>query len=246
MEQNRQTATEQSAVIVSKVEAPQNDVTEIDLVELFFTLLRNWKLLLLAFIMGVVILAGYHGMFVKPTYRASTELYITNTDSVISLQDLQLGSALTEDYKTIITSRAVLNKVIDDLQLNTNFKGLRKLISVSNPTGTHIIRTSVTTNNMDVSRNIAKDLLNVSIDRIFQVIGTSEPTIIDYSEAEAVENVTPSLVRYMLIGGMVGLMLAVAVIILRVLMDNTIKNDDDVEKYLHLPVLSAVPYYDEQ
>ena len=30
------------------------------------------------------------GMFVKPTYRASTELYITNTDSVISLQDLQL------------------------------------------------------------------------------------------------------------------------------------------------------------
>ncbi|MBR1821346.1 MAG: hypothetical protein IJ769_06955 [Clostridia bacterium] len=245
MEQNKQSATEQNAVIVSRVDARQDDAVEIDLVELFYILLHSWKLLLLAFIMGVVIMAGYHGMFVKPTYRASTEIYITNTDSVISLQDLQLGSALTEDYKSIITSRAVMNKVIEDLQLNTNYKGLRKLITVSNPSGTHIIRTSVTTTNMETSRNIANDLLNVSIDRIFQVIGTSEPTIIDYSEAEAVENVTPSIIKYMAIGGIVGLLLFAAIIVIRMLMDNTVKNDDDVEKYLHLPVLSAVPYFED-
>lgn len=246
MEQNKQAAEQQqNAVALSRAEARQSEGMEIDLLELFYVLLHNWKLLLLAFIMGVAVMAGYHGMFVKPTYRATTEIYITNTDSVISLQDLQLGSALTEDYKSIITSRAVMNKVIEDLQLNTDFRGLRSLISVTNPTGTHIIRTSVTTNDLETSRNIANDLLNVSIDRIFQVIGTSEPTIIDYSEAEAVENVTPSRIRYMAIGGMVGVILVAAILVIRMLMDNTIKNDDDVEKYLRLPVLSAVPYYEE-
>ena len=96
MEQNRPAT--QTAVRP----AQSRNSREIDLVELFYVLLHNWKPLLLAGIMGVVLMAGYYGMFVKNTYEATTELYITNTDSVISFQDLQIGSALTEDYRTII------------------------------------------------------------------------------------------------------------------------------------------------
>lgn len=218
---------------------------EIDLVELFFVLLHHWKSLLLSFLIGATVFGAYHNMMVKPVYTASTELYITSTDSVISLQDLQLGSALTADYQSIITSRAVLNKVIDDLQLNTDYKGLRKLISVTNPTGTHIIQTKVSTNNLALSRDIANDLLVVSIDRIFQIVGTSEPTIIDYAEAQAVEDATPGLLRYLIIGGMIGFLLVAAVLFAETIMNRALKTEDDIEKYLQLPVLSAVPYYNE-
>lgn len=240
MEQNRPTG---NAMTVRNPQ--QRNSREIDLVELFYVLLHNWKLLGFAFIMGVLLLAGYYGLFVQNTYEATTELYITNTDSVISFQDLQIGSALTEDYRTIITSRTVLNKVIDDLQLNTDYEELRKLITVTNPTGTHIISTSVKTTDIETSRNIANDLLNVSIEQIYQIIGTGKPTIIDYSEAEAVEDVTPSLIKFMLIGGFVGVLLVSAFIAVKMVLDNTIKNDDDVTKYLKLPVLSAVPFYEE-
>ena len=246
MEQNKQAVATQPTVSANRVAAQQSNVQEIDLVELFFTLLHNWKLLLIGLIMGAVIMAGYYGMFVQSTYRATTELYITNSDSIISLQDLQMGTALTEDYKTIITSRTVLNKVIEDLQLNMDYRKLRGLISVSNPTGTHIISTSVTTTDRDSSRIIANDLLNVSIERLYQVIGTSEPTIIDYSQADAVENVTPSLRRYIMMGGLIGLLLVAAFITIRVMMDTTIKTDDDVERYLKLPMLSSVPFFEEE
>lgn len=246
MEQNKQAVATQAAGSANRVAAQQSNVQEIDLVELFFTLLHNWKLLLIGLIMGAVIMAGYYGMFVQSTYRATTELYITNSDSIISLQDLQMGTALTEDYKTIITSRTVLNKVIEDLQLNMDYRKLRGLISVSNPTGTHIISTSVTTTDRDSSRIIANDLLNVSIERLYQVIGTSEPTIIDYSEADSVENVTPSLRRYIMMGGLIGLLLVAAFITIRVMMDTTIKTDDDVERYLKLPMLSSVPFFEEE
>lgn len=240
MEQNRPTNN-----TLTTQNQQQANVREIDLVELFYVLLHNWKLLGLAFVLGAVLLAGYYGMFVKNTYEAKTELYITNTDSVISFQDLQIGSALTEDYRTIITSRTVLNKVIADLDLNTDYEGLRKLITVTNPTGTHIIVTSVKTSDIETSRNIANDLLNVSIEQIYQIIGTGKPTIIDYSEAEAVEDVTPSLFRFMMIGGLLGFMLIAAFITVKMVMDNSIKNDDDVTKYLKLPVLAAVPFYEE-
>lgn len=240
MEQNRVDA--QAVAVTAERE---NDVTEIDLVEVFYVLLHNWKVLLLAGILGVVIMAGYYGLFVHSTYEATAELYITNTDSVISFQDLQIGSALTEDYKTIIVSRTVLNKVIDDLQLDISYGGLRKLITVSNPSGTHIINISVRTADIETSRNIVNDLLNVSIEQIYQIIGTGKPTIIDYSEAEAVKDVTPSLFRFMFMGGFVGVLLVAAFVIIKMLMDNSIKSDDDVAKYLKLPVLSAIPYYED-
>ena len=218
---------------------------EIDLVELFFVLLHHWKSLLLSFLIGAAVFGAYHNLMVKPVYRATTELYITSTDSVISLQDLQVGSALTADYQSIITSRAVLNKVIDDLKLDTDYKGLQKLISVSNPAGTHIIRTSVSTNNLALSRDIANDLLIVSIDRIFQIVGTSEPTIIDYAEAQAVEDATPGLIKYLALGGLVGFALVAAILSVETILNSTLKTDEDIEKYLQLPVLSAVPYYNE-
>lgn len=218
---------------------------EINLIELFYVLLHNWKSMLVAGIIGAVLMAGYHVLFIKNTYEATTKLYITNTDSVISFQDLQIGSALTEDYKTIIVSEAVLDRVISDLQLDVDYEDLQKLITVTNPTGTHIIMTSVRTTDIETSRNIANDLLNVSIEQIYQIIGTGKPTIIDYSKAERVKNVTPSLFKFILIGGFLGVLLVVAFIAIRMVLDDSIRSDDDITKYLRLTVLTSIPYYDK-
>lgn len=237
MEQNRPTAN-----ITQNVQ--RRNAREINLVELFYVLLHNWKPLLLAGVLGAVIMAGYYGMFVQNTYEATTKLYITNTDSVISFQDLQIGSALTEDYKTIIVSETVLDKVISDLQLDVDYEDLQKLITVSNPAGTHIITTSVRTTDVETSRNIANDLLNVSIEQIYQIVGTGKPTIIDYSKAERVKNVTPSLSKFILIGVLLGMMLVAAFIVIRMVMDDSIRSDDDITKYLQLTVLSSIPYDD--
>ena len=56
---------------------------EIDLIELFFTLLAHWKLILLAMILGMAATGAVHYFLVKPSYSASTELYITSSDSVL-------------------------------------------------------------------------------------------------------------------------------------------------------------------
>lgn len=218
---------------------------EIDLVELFFTLLANWKIILLAMIVGMAVTGAVHHFLIKPSYSASTELYITSSDSVISIQDLQVGTALAADYTRIIKSRRVLKDVIDTLELDTTVEKLQGMITVSNPASTHIISTSVVTGDPELSRNIANAVLNTSIDAIYQVVGTSEPTIIDYAEAEAVREVTPSLYRYLAIGGLSGILLAGAFVTLRMLTDNTMKTDEDVERYLQLPVLAAVPYFKE-
>lgn len=223
----------------------QDDEMEIDLREIFYLLLGNFRIIFLAMLIGAALLGVYHTFFVTPSYRADAEIYITNTDSVITFSDLQLSAALTDDYAQIIRSRTVLNQVIRELQLDLDYKQLRRLVEVENPDSTHIIQIYVTCDDLELSRNIANALLNISVRQIYQVIGSSEPTVIDYSQAKAVENVTPSILKYMLIGAFAGAFLVCAMLLIRMLMNTTLKTEEDVDKYLRLPVLAAVPYYSD-
>lgn len=223
----------------------REDEIEIDLKEIFFLLVYRWKMILLALLAGAAVFGAYHTFMIHPSYQADASIYITSTDSVISFSDMQLSSALTEDYANIITSRTVLNRVIDQLQLDLSYDGLRSLITVSNPEDSHIINMQVVTGDPELSRNIVNALMNISIEQIYQIVGSSEPTVIDYSIAEAVEDVTPGLMRYLAMGGLLGAFAVCALLVIRMLMDSTIKTEDDVEKYLGLPTLAAVPYFQE-
>ena len=172
-------------------------------------------------------------------------IYITNTDSMVTFSDLQLSAALTDDYAKIIKSRTVLKRVIEELQLDLDYRQLEELIEVSNPDSTHIIEIQVTCDDLELSRNIANALLNIGVKQIYQIIGSSEPTVIDYSEADAVEDVTPSLLKYLALGALLGMVLMCAILVVCMLMNTTMKTEEDVMKYLNIPVLTSVPYYRE-
>ena len=217
----------------------------IDLLELTYVLLRRWKLLVLAAIVGALLAGAYHQFLVKPTYQADASIFITNTDSVITISDMQLSSALTEDYSRILTSRSVLKEVIEDQKLDMTFQDLSRLLTITNPDSSHIINITVNCGDADMARNIANSLMNVGIHRIYQVIGTGEPNVIDYSEADSVVETTPGLKKYLLMGGLLGFILLCGLFTVRFLLDTTLKSEDDITKYLRLPVLSVVPYYEE-
>ena len=238
MEENR----EKQIPIVSN---RQDDEMEIDLKEVFYLLVSHWKSIFLAMLIGAAIFGAYHTFLLKPSYQADASIYITSTDSMISFSDLQLSAALTDDYANIIKSRTVLNRVIDELDLNLDYKQLGALVSVENPDSTHIVDIKVTCDDPELSRNITNALMNISVDQIYQVIGSGEPTVIDYAMAEAVQDVTPGLKKYLMLGALLGALIVCAIVVLRMLMDTTMKTVDDIDRYLHLPVLAAVPYYRE-
>ena len=238
MEENRE---KQIPIVQSR----QDDEIEIDLKEIFYLLLSHWKSIFLAMLIGAAIFGAYHTFLLKPSYQADASIYITSTDSMISFSDLQLSAALTDDYANIIKSRTVLNRVIDDLDLDLDYKQLSQLVSVNNPDSTHIVDIKVTCDDPELSRNITNSLMNISVDQIYQIIGSGEPTVIDYAVAEAVQDVTPGLKKYLALGGMLGAVVVCGIVVLLMLMDTTLKTVDDIDRYLHLPVLAAVPYYRE-
>ena len=55
------------------------------------------------------------------------------------------------------------------------------------------------------------------------------------------EKAGPSIFKWTLIGGCIGAFLVVAVVLVIFFLDDTIKNSDDVEKYLGLSTLALIP-----
>lgn len=223
----------------SQLQQPQN---VIDLVEVFQLLLYRWKLLFVALLAGSVLGGAYCSFLLETTYRADASLYVVSSKSIQSVSDLQLSSALIEDYTYIIKSRTALERVIDELQLDMDYEQLGSLVSVTNPDSSRVISISVTTNDPEMSRNIANSLLNVSVEQINQIIENGKSVVIDESVIRAVVTQKPSMTKYIMLGAMLGFVLIAGILVVRMLMDTTIKSEEDVERYLGVPLLSSIPY----
>ena len=215
--------------------------TEIDLVEVFHALVAKIWLIILLAALGFGMMVGYTMLFVKPTYSSSSTIYIlSKSTSITSLADFQIGTQLTQDYKVIITSRPVLESVIENLGLTETYESLKGKISVNNPDNTRFLELTVKDTDAYLAKKIVDELTNVSVAKTAEVMETDPPNIMDYGQV-ADKPIAPSMKKNGIIGGLLGLVLACAIIILQYMMNDSIKTGEDVERYLNLNVLGMIP-----
>lgn len=218
-----------------------NEEIEIDLLDLFYLIRARLAIIILAGILCATAVGLGSKFLITPQYTSKSQLYIlSKTTSLTSLADIQLGSQLTQDYMVMVKSRTVVNQVIHDLDLDMGYDQLGNIISVTNPTNTRILEISCTYPNAFMAKKIVDDFAKVSKTRIAQIMASEEPTIIDQGYASLIPS-SPNTKKNAIIGGIIGILLAAAVIIILHLMDDTIKNSEDVEKYLGLSTLGLIP-----
>lgn len=239
MEQKKDLETKVERKTQPRQQANRNDV--IDLVDLARFLLRHILVIIICAVIGVAVGFIYHDIILDKSYHADASIFIANTDTVVTVSDLQVSSELTVDYQKILESRATLKSVIEDQKLNMDYYQLRSIMTVSNDTGSHILTIGVTTSDPELSKNIANSILNIGMQRIRNVVPGSELTIVDSSEAEYVKEVTVSRKKCIMMGGMAGFVLAAGVLIILYLMDSTLKDEEDLKKWMKVPVLASIP-----
>lgn len=84
-------------------------------------------------------------MMVTPQYTATSMIYILGqTTSISSIDELQLSSALTADFTIMAKSRAVINGVIKEMDLNMTYDQLKNSVNITNPSDSHILQIEVT------------------------------------------------------------------------------------------------------
>ena len=222
----------------------RNDEVEIDLREIFAILLDKLAVIVLAAVLGAAVAFTFTKFLISPVYQASTQVYVTNnkltTTDQINVSDLQSSNYLTKDYMILVKSNPVLDKVIADLNLKMSTSELAGKISVSTPTDTRILTIAVNDKDPMMAKKIADAVREASKAQIQSVMGIE--TVNTVEDAKLPESpISPNTKMNILIGFALGFIIAVAVIIIRFMLDDTIKAQEDVEKYLGLSVLGLIP-----
>lgn len=212
----------------------------IDLLELAQVLLRKAWALALALVIGAVVAGIFTKLFITPQYEASSMIYISSkSTSITSLADLQIGSQLAVDFQLVGTSREVMDSVIAKLGLDTDYKELLETVQITNPSGSHILKINVTNPDPQLAANICNTIADELRARIASVMNTDEPSTL--SRAYVPEHpISPSLAKNVALGGLGLMFLLAAVFTVAFLMDDTVKSEEDVKKYLGVNVLAEI------
>ncbi|MDD6290912.1 MAG: Wzz/FepE/Etk N-terminal domain-containing protein [Lachnospiraceae bacterium] len=227
---------------MENVQGLENDnEIEIDLKDLFLELLSFWKVILLAIILGGAIAYAVSHFLLVPQYESVSELYVlSKSTSITSLADIQTGTNLTNDYMVVVKGRPVLEQVIVNLNLDETYKSLSDKVELENPTNSRILRITVRDEDPQEAKAIADEIAKVSSAFINEKMDQDAPSTIQYGYSDG-EPVSPNVLKNTLLGAILGGFLAVAIVVIAYLFNDTIMNAEDVEKKLGLNVLGTLP-----
>lgn len=222
-----------------------DDEIQIDLGEILFVLSKRIWVLILAAVIGFGIFAGYSKFILTPQYTSTSMVYILSKETTLtSLADLQIGSQLTKDYRVIVSSRPVLQDVIEHMGLDMTYRELGKKLTVENPSDTRILSLSVVDPDPARAKAIVDEVAKTASSYIGDIMEMVPPKIIETGEVPTMKT-TPHTGRNAVIGGMLGIMIVCGLTVLQVILNDSIRSEEDVEKYLELSVLASLPDREE-
>ena len=206
---------------------------------------RCWLIAAVAVVTAVVSFLGTF-FFITPKYESAAMLYVNNSVSLgdasidITTGDLSASKELVESYIVILMTRSTLNDVIDYAGVDRTYEELKGMITASAVNATEIFQVTVTSPDPIEAEKLASAVAYVLPKRISTIIEGSSAEVVD-TPIVAVRPSSPSYLNNAIIGFMIGLLLCVAVVVLREIFDITIRTEEDITQNCPHPILAAVP-----
>lgn len=210
---------------------------------------RFW--MIVSFVVGAALIAAVVSYFlITPEYEATSQFIVNQSqegeEDEYSVNEVWSNEELINTYNVIITSSAILNTVVDDLNLDYSTSTLEDKIDVSSEEDSQVVNVTITDEDAEQGTNIANTIVNTFKDEVPDILNVDNVSIL--SEAEMKPDPSPVSPRPLLniaiaivLGGMVGVGLA----FLLEYMDNTVRTEDDVESKLGLSVFGTISHIND-
>ena len=222
----------------------EQNTMEIDVFHLFKILWKRKILIALVAIVAGALAFAYSAFIVKPEFTSTTRIYVVNRNQGdkpgLTNQDLQAGSYLVKDYREIILSQDVLEKVTSDLKLDLSPKALASKIKVTVPVDTRIVSISVNDRVPEEASRIANSLREVAAEKIISITRVSDVTTLEEARPAAAPS-SPNIRRNTIIGLLGGTVFTVIAVLIVELVDTRVKRPEDIEDVMQIALLGVVP-----
>lgn len=224
----------------------ENKVAYEDTIDLMRLILALKKKLWIIITVALIFACGsgaYTKFCIQPTYKSVSTMLVLpkeNLKSLTSLNDLQLGAQISKDYMILITSSPVLEEVIDNLGLEMGYQSLKGCIDIANEEDTRILSISVTMHDPEMAKEVVNELAKVSSKYIGDKMEVSPPKIIEKGRMPLHKD-GPDMKKNVMVGMLAGMVLVCGIIVVLELLNDAIRNEEDIEQYLGVPVFAVVP-----
>ena len=226
----------------------EQNTMEIDVFHLFKILWKRKILIALVAIVAGALAFAYSAFIVKPEFTSTTRIYVVNRNQGdkpgLTNQDLQAGSYLVKDYREIILSQDVLEKVTSDLKLDLSPKALASKIKVTVPVDTRIVSISVNDRVPEEASRIANSLREVAAEKIISITRVSDVTTLEEARP-AIAPSSPNIRRNTIIGLLGGTVFMVIAVLIVELADTRVERPEDIEDVMQIALLGVVPNLDK-
>lgn len=222
---------------------------EIDLKDILSLFWKNKLQIILIILLFIAIGVFYTLYCIIPEYSSSTSLVLSSSNSsktqmnAITATDITVNSKLVSTYSELIKSNKVVRKVIENLGISIEEEELKKNISVNSVKNTELIKITVTNEKPQVATKIANEIAKVFIDKVKDIYNIENVQIVDEAEVEY----TPSNIHHkktVVIFAGIGIIIAIMYVLLKNMLDNTVKTPEDIEGEYNIPVVAQIPFCD--
>lgn len=225
---------------------PMEEEITLDLKDIFDILKKRIKLIVAVTLISTFA-AGIVSFFVlPPTYEATVSVFIgksleTGEQAVrYESSDIMMYQKLIKTYARIAKLNDVAEKAVKDLGGNYIAKDLQKSIKVVPQSDTQILDIKMENKDPQEAKKIVEAVTKSFIAKAKQTIPNGNVQILDKAKVPE-KPIKPKKALNVAIAFFLGLMVSVGIVFILEYMDNTIKTEDDIEKYLEIPVIGMVP-----
>lgn len=220
---------------------------ELDLRSILYLLLTRIKWIILGFVAGALLLGGYSALLLPEQYTSSAMLYVYNMSNKGESQTATTGNLtaaeqLTKTIRAATTADWALNRASEELGDRLSAKELGQITSFSSVEETAFLSISVTYTDALLAQQACDVMAQTAVDAFAATGETGSAKV--YQPAVTAQKTSPNVAKHAVLGAFVGVVIAVAVILLNFMMNTTVRDKVDLQRRLNVPVLGEIPSFD--
>ena len=204
---------------------------------------KRWYILVISFILAVLISIIYTLGFVTPLYTSEAKIFILSkqTDEYYTSTDFSISTYLSYDFVEIIIDSPILDEVAKDLDNKYTTNQLKHCVNVIQPENTRIIEISAQTPNAKDSKKIVDSICENAKEKLVDLMRLDSIEIIKKGTVPKKPS-SPNLISNILLAVAFTFLISEIGIAINFAFNNKVSSVNDIEKYLELNVLAAIPY----
>lgn len=217
---------------------------EIDIKRIIEIIFSKKLIITLIILLSVTLGYVYSYYYKKPEYKSSVTILLVadenKTDKSLTQTDVNLNNGLISTYSSIAKSSSILQKTIQNLNLDIPVSKLEQNVEAKQIDNTQFLEISVKNESPERAKNIANELAEVFTEQIKEIYNLQNISIVDKAETEE-KPCNINHMKDMIIFGFAGIVLSIIIVMIIYMFDDTVKDQKDIEKNIKLRTIGTLP-----